>query len=1084
MSDQAQASSSVSTLHAGGWRLPASGQRPNRLEVILLLGILLLAAGLRLYHLDYKSLGLEELIYLQLAQPGSFSDPAALAGAAHPPLYLLLMRLLSDVSRADGLLRLPALLAGVGAVAALWALGRSLLTPLSGLLAALMLAMSALHIEISQEVHSYALLGLLSTLLFWSLVRAARREMVGVGVSSQEPGGTDRNSEEPLDLPDRLMRGLAVGPSAPVITWLAAWWPFIVTATLALYTNYNAIPPVVLSLLVFPCLLLAVAPGPLVALWQDPARRRAWLHLLAALTLAGLLFLPQLITGLASGASGLAVSTVAFRTGLVDMLVIFVSNRLPWNLDPLFVSTMLLLALAGLAWLFWRRRAAAMALTLWIALPLLVWHASSADFRTGPQQLVWVQPVFLLAAAVGVTAVAQLAAWLALWLAPSKASYAVLASVLVLVAFLLAFAKGSADPLQAGYRSPKQDWKGLAAMLQQVPTPNDAVVILPSAAPLQWYYRGHAQTPVSDLVTELELLCRYNAAVFVASAADNGDLSSNEASFLQENYIQVPLKDLALYYRNCQPDVWYGAGAEALFPLSRQPGLHFPESRRAQTEFAELAAQARPTPAARPAPAATVPAAQPAPTAPAAAVATPVASPTSAPEPLDIVADLGATLVSLAEAAPDDPQAQLRLGAFALQQRESPQQAGAYFQQAIDLDPTTWLAYVLWAQSLASAGDIDAALTLLEQGQDAVPDGLALQAMTARLRGGGASASPPEDYQEALGAAREALAERRWDDAVSAAQQATTAAPGAYEARLALGDAYRGMSELSQATAAYVRAVELAPQISFLHGRLAEMLARAGRSQEAISVGLTAISIDQSRWENWYALGRAYASQVADEIAASSDLAGSDSARLAEATLERAQALAPSQSTAPARSLADLRAVLDAHLARATQAAPTEPAEAEASQSLPARRARAEQLLADGQSEQALAIFQELAATNPEDRASRMGKANALAALGRVDEALTEFEAISAQWPDFPFSRIRQGTILEEQGDQAGALAVFEEAVAVAPDNANTHFTLAYALRRAGRVPDAIAAFEAGLALDPNRSAAQQALDALKSGQP
>ncbi len=1075
MSDQEQASSSVSALRAGGWRLPAPGQRPNRLEIFLLLGILLLAAGLRFYHLGYKSLGLEELIYLQLAQPGSLPGASALASASHPPLYLFLMRFLSDISRAEDLLRLPALLAGVGAVAALWALGRSLLGALPGLLAAFMLAMSALHIEISQEAHSYALLGLLSTLLFWSLVRAARMEMAVARGRWEELGGTEGNLEDAAPASGQSLQNLPVQGIASARVWLAVWWPFILTAALALYTHYFAIVPVGLSLLVFPCLLLAAAPGPLAALWHDPARRRAWLHLLAGLALVALLFMPQFIAGLAAGAA-------ATEAGPADTLVIFVSNRLPWTLDPLFVATMLLLALAGLAWLFWRRAAVAAALTLWTALPLLVWLTPAAS----PRQLIFVQPVFLLTAAVGVMAMATLAARLAQLLAPAKPRYAVWTSVLVLGIFMLAFVKGSTDPLQATYRRPKQDWKGLAAALQQAPTPNDAVVILPSAAPLQWYYQGRAQVVDADLVGELDLLCRYSAAVYVASASDGVAASPAEASFLQENYIEIPFKDLTLYNRNCQPDVWYGAGAEALFPLARQPGLHFPESRSAQSEFTARAAQAAPAaiaapPAPAPAPEASATVTPPATT----AAAVPTAAPSApASEKDDIVADLGAALASLAESAPNDPQAQIHLGAFALQQRESPQQAGAYFQRAIDLDPTTWQAYALWAQGLASAGDPDAALTLLEQGQAAAPDSLALQAMTARLRSSAATTLPPEGYQAALNTAREALADRRWDDAVSAAQQAATAAPGAYEARLALGDAYRGMSDASQAAAAYAQAVELAPHVSFLHGRLAEMLARVGQLDEAIDVGLTAISIDQSRWENWYALGRAYAGQVAAEIAAGADLADSDSARLAEATLERADALAPAQSTAPARSLEDLRALLAAHLTPAAQTAPTEAATAGAGQSLPDRRAGAEQLLTDGQPEQALEIFQELAAANPEDRASRMGVANALAALGRSDEALAEFEAINAQWPDFPFSRIRQGTLLEEQGDQAGALAAFGEAVNVAPDNANTHFTLAYALRRAGRIQEAIAAFEAGLALDPNRSAAQQALDDLRAGQP
>ena len=127
-------------------------------------------------------------------------------------------------------------------------------------------------------------------------------------------------------------------------------------------------------------------------------------------------------------------------------------------------------------------------------------------------------------------------------------------------------------------------------------------------------------------------------------------------------------------------------------------------------------------------------------------------------------------------------------------------------------------------------------------------------------------------------------------------------------------------------------------------------------------------------------------------------------------------------------------------------------------------------------------MFQVLVEADPTDTASRMGVAAALAASGRVDEALAAYDQISAEQPDFPFAHVKRGELLEQQDDVDGALAAFRTAVEVAPENADVKFTLAYALRRAGLNEEAIAAFEAGLALDPNRQAAQEALDALRTG--
>ncbi|MEZ4771392.1 MAG: tetratricopeptide repeat protein [Caldilineales bacterium] len=276
------------------------------------------------------------------------------------------------------------------------------------------------------------------------------------------------------------------------------------------------------------------------------------------------------------------------------------------------------------------------------------------------------------------------------------------------------------------------------------------------------------------------------------------------------------------------------------------------------------------------------------------------------PAPLpDQVEDVGALLAGLAEAAPEDSLAQARLGAFAVQSGEGLEVAGEHFQRAIDLDPTAWLAYGLWADGLNSSGLVTESLQLVDQGLAAIPDSAPLVALHGRLT---ADASPTADdaLNTALENGRAALQDRNWADAVAAGQRAVAAAPERFEAHLLLGDAYRGAGELAQAVVVYQRAVELAPQLSILHARVGETEARLGRADEAVGNSLTALAIDQSRWENWYALGRAYAAQAA--------LAGSDadgaSARLAESALQRAAELAPPENEAPQRALQDLRAGL------------------------------------------------------------------------------------------------------------------------------------------------------------------------------
>ena len=446
-----------------------------------------------------------------------------------------------------------------------------------------------------------------------------------------------------------------------------------------------------------------------------------------------------------------------------------------------------------------------------------------------------------------------------------------------------------------------------------------------------------------------------------------------------------------------------------------------------------------------------------------------------------------------AEAAPDDPATQVRLGALALQQGASPGAAAAHFQRAIDLslregsqDPAAWLAYGLWANSLGNTGQITQALEIVNQGLAALPDNLALQTMQTRWQGGADPASSDEAFRAALEAGRSATRERRWEEAIALTQQAIAQGPGRYEAQLLLGDAYRGLGEISQALQAYQRAAELAPYLSILHSRQAEMLARLGRIDEALAASLTALAIDQGRWENWYGLGRAYMAQRAEHggqpgrhcggmelHARSTGRCGAVGrgfpAPCAVAGAGREPGAGPRPGRAAGRAACACgrghagagRAVRGHEWAGARSPSaprPTKPCR-------PASRLRRWSSISSWRPW--------MARTAPAAWAWRTRWPHWAATTRRWPSSA----AISLDWPDFPFAYIRQGALLEEQGALEGALAAYREAVRVAPDNPDTHFTLAYALSRAGQRAEAIAAFEAGLALDPGRSAARQTLE-------
>jgi hypothetical protein len=101
----------------------------------------------------------------------------------HPPLYSLVMfvwtRLLGDSELA---IRLLPLLAGLGTIALMPALGGALATRPAGWLAAVLLALSPVHVWYSQEARAYSLLILLTVLLVLAW-RRVNEESAGVAPS-------------------------------------------------------------------------------------------------------------------------------------------------------------------------------------------------------------------------------------------------------------------------------------------------------------------------------------------------------------------------------------------------------------------------------------------------------------------------------------------------------------------------------------------------------------------------------------------------------------------------------------------------------------------------------------------------------------------------------------------------------------------------------------------------------------------------------------------------------------------------------------------------------------------------------------
>lgn len=157
---------------AGG----ATSSRPRlRAEAGLLVLILLGASLLRFAGLGNESIWLDEATSILIAR---MDLPAAVSWTAadiHPPLYYLALHFWLVLGESEFAVRALSAVLGVWTVVTVYALARELFDSDVGLLSALLLALSPMHIWYSQEARMYAMVTTWSLLASYFLVLILHR---------------------------------------------------------------------------------------------------------------------------------------------------------------------------------------------------------------------------------------------------------------------------------------------------------------------------------------------------------------------------------------------------------------------------------------------------------------------------------------------------------------------------------------------------------------------------------------------------------------------------------------------------------------------------------------------------------------------------------------------------------------------------------------------------------------------------------------------------------------------------------------------------------------------------------------------
>ncbi len=152
---------------------------------LALLAIMVLGLALRAYHLATQSIWLDEAYSVWIAKL-SVSQMIAEAAANdnHPPLYYLLLHYWALVfGTSESAVRFLSLVFGVLAIPMIYAVGRQLFNKEAGLVAALLLALSAFNVQYSQETRMYILMVLLALVSMYFFLRLLEQDTPFVTIS-------------------------------------------------------------------------------------------------------------------------------------------------------------------------------------------------------------------------------------------------------------------------------------------------------------------------------------------------------------------------------------------------------------------------------------------------------------------------------------------------------------------------------------------------------------------------------------------------------------------------------------------------------------------------------------------------------------------------------------------------------------------------------------------------------------------------------------------------------------------------------------------------------------------------------------
>lgn len=420
---------------------------------LFLIAITLIGAFLRIYHLGYQSIWLDEgasFGYIKETFGGTWAKAVE---ARQAPLHMVVLYFMNLFSSSEFSLRLPSAIFGTLTIPVTYFMGKRLFGKEEGIISAFLLAISMMHLWYSQEARMYAQMLLFASLSLYFFYVAVH----------------DNNSK--------------------------AWVLYVISSTLAFYSHYYAvfvfIPQVVFYLL----LHVAIPAYKKKSIsFRDVPALKGFLMAMAALFISTLPLMVPFISQAIFRTSGTPTWGIGQSASFVPTMLVEFSTRVPSS-SVFFI----LLFMIGLLVAAVRQKEQCAYLGLYLFIPLVVSYILAASMPFSPRYLLFLLPAYLILVSRGITGIAS-------WFSPSKKIK--VSSVnngtrnMIMLSFVLLLFILTVPLLSQYYTSAqKEDWRSTAVYLSGLTQDGDAVVPVPRYMyqPLAYYYSNSTDNTILNI---------------------------------------------------------------------------------------------------------------------------------------------------------------------------------------------------------------------------------------------------------------------------------------------------------------------------------------------------------------------------------------------------------------------------------------------------------------------------------------------------------------------------------------------------------------------------------------------------------